>query len=256
MKINSYASYCDGIQQVVLPLEWDDEVARPETTTRSTLDSAIGLTILLNDQGYFDEDTEATAANNITLEQQSSVVPTPDQKPRHRPDVRPKEASKPIDDCEISAENIGDAEANAMADALSEAASSEEKSESAVNPQTDIPSTATLTASEMDQMRLSVNSCWNVGSLSSAAQRVKLRLQVGMNKDGTPIGSSIQLTCYNGGDESAALQAFEAAKRAIVRGVRGCGGQPGYKFDPLKFKQWSTLTLSFDFSGMRFDVAN
>lgn len=260
-KIN-FASYCNGVQQVVLPLAWDDGLERTEATTPSTLDSAIGLTLLLSDQGYFDEDTEAAtaaalaeaaaaaASNTFTLAPQSSVEPTLDRKPRHRPDLRPEEASKPIDHCEIADGTIEDAETNAIADALSEAASSDDKSE------TDIQNTAPLTVAEANGMRQSVNSCWNIGSLSSAAQRVKLRLRVEMNKDSTPIGSSIQLICYNDGDENAALQAFESAKRAIVRGAHGCGGQPGYEFDPLTFEQWSTLTLIFDASGMRFDGSN
>ena len=94
-----------------------------------------------------------------------------------------------------------------------------------------------MTAGEKDGVRVAINSCWNIGSLSSAAQRVKLVMRVEMNEDGTPIGPSIQMTSYEGGDDAAAQQAFEAAKRAVVRGVRGCGGKPGYQLDPAKYQR-------------------
>ena len=108
-----------------------------------------------------------------------------------------------------------------------------------------------MTAGEKDGVRVAINSCWNIGSLSSAAQRVKLVMRVEMNEDGTPIGPSIQMTSYEGGDDAAAQQAFEAAKRAVVRGVRGCGGKPGYQLDPAKYGQWNVMNLTFDASGMR-----
>ena len=108
-----------------------------------------------------------------------------------------------------------------------------------------------MSAGEKDGVRSAINSCWNIGSLSTAAQRVKLVMRVEMNEDGTPIGSSIQMTSFEGGDDAAAQQAFEAAKRAVVRGVKGCGGKSGYQLDPAKYGTWNVMNLTFDASGMR-----
>ena len=128
-----------------------------------------------------------------------------------------------------------------------EAAATEASSGAASN----IPEGPPMTAGEKDGVRSAINSCWNIGSLSSAAQRVKLVMRVEMNEDGTPIGSSIEMTGYEGGDDAAAQQAFEAAKRAVVRGVKGCGGKTGYELDPAKYGTWNVMNLTFDASGMR-----
>jgi hypothetical protein len=130
---------------------------------------------------------------------------------------------------------------------LAEAAATEASSGAASN----IPEGPPMTAGEKDGVRSAINSCWNIGSLSSAAQRVKLVMRVEMNEDGTPIGSSIEMTGYEGGDDAAAQQAFEAAKRAVVRGVKGCGGKTGYELDPAKYGTWNVMNLTFDASGMR-----
>ena len=90
-----------------------------------------------------------------------------------------------------------------------------------------------------------------IGSLSTAAQRVKLVIRVEMNEDGTPITPSIEMTSYEEGDAAAAQQAFEAAKRAVVRGVKGCGGKPGFELDPAKYSTWNVMNLTFDATGMR-----
>ena len=72
-----------------------------------------------------------------------------------------------------------------------------------------------------------------------------------MNEDGTPRSGGITMTGFEGGDQAAAQQAFEAARRAVMRGVKGCGGKPGYDLDPAKYSEWNVIVMTFDPSGLR-----
>ena len=47
--------------------------------------------------------------------------------------------------------------------------------------------------------------------------RTTVTVRVDMNRDGKPDIKTIKMTGYEGGSEAAAKQAFEAARRAIVR---------------------------------------
>ncbi|MDZ4393658.1 MAG: hypothetical protein U1B82_11885, partial [Cypionkella sp.] len=132
----------------------------------------------------------------------------------------------------------------ALADATSDAPEQE-------GGQADIPEGPPMTAGEKEGLRVSINQCWNIGTLSTAAQRIKLTLRVEMKEDGTPNGDGITMTTFSGGDDGAAAQAFEAARRAVIRGVKGCGGKPGYDLDPAKYAEWNVMNLNFDASGMR-----
>jgi biopolymer transport protein ExbD len=107
---------------------------------------------------------------------------------------------------------------------------------------------------ENDFVRVAINSCWNIGSLSSAAQRVTLVMRFEVNEDGTPVAPSIQMTNFEGGDGAAVQQVFEAAKRAIVRGARGCGGYDGYQSMFAKGNAPVVLRIYFDaFGGAMLD---
>ena len=107
-----------------------------------------------------------------------------------------------------------------------------------------------MNAGQKEGIRVAINRCWNIGSLSTAAQRVKISMRVEMTEDGKPKSDTIEMVSFEGGDEAAAQQAFEAAKRAVVRGVKGCGA-PGYDLDPAQYGQWNVMNLIFDASGMR-----
>ncbi len=194
------------------------------------------------------EESAAMISPDATESDAPELAPTRSLRPQSRPErqVQADEAPEPEAQATEEAEAQVDAEAEAIAAALAEAAATETSS-----ADTGLPEGPPMTAGEKDGVRVAINSCWNIGSLSSAAQRVKLVMRVEMNEDGTPIGPSIQMTSYEGGDDAAAQQAFEAAKRAVVRGVRGCGGKPGYQLDPAKYGQWNVMNLTFDASGMR-----
>jgi hypothetical protein len=69
---------------------------------------------------------------------------------------------------------------------------------------------------------------------------------VSMDQTGLPQAGSIRLLDYSGGSETAARQAFEAARRAILR----CAGQ-GYPLPVEKYEQWREIEMVFRPDGMR-----
>lgn len=80
-----------------------------------------------------------------------------------------------------------------------------------------------------------VHPCWNIGMLSTAAQNVSLRVSFNLDSARRHVRGSISYEAA-GGDEDAIKQAFEAARRAILR----CEGD-GYP-DELEVGE---QTLSF-----------
>ncbi|MGD1881763.1 MAG: energy transducer TonB [Paracoccaceae bacterium] len=110
----------------------------------------------------------------------------------------------------------------------------------------DVPTGPPLSAGEKDALRVAVSSCWNVGSLSSEALRTTVVVDVAMNQDGTPQTGSIRMASFSGGSESAARQAFEAARRAIIR----CGAR-GFDLPVEKYGQWQEIEMTFNPEGMR-----
>jgi hypothetical protein len=108
------------------------------------------------------------------------------------------------------------------------------------------PAGPPMTGSEKDAMRVAVSTCWNVGSLSSAALETEVTLGLTVAQNGVPDAGSIRMLGFTGGTEAGAQQAYEAARRAIIR----CGAR-GFPLPPEKYDQWRELELTFDPSGMR-----
>ena len=74
-----------------------------------------------------------------------------------------------------------------------------------------------LSRGEKDGLRLQIEACWNIGSLSREAQRTSVTVAFDMTPDGMPEQDSVRLLSAEGGSDAAAAQAFEAARRAILR---------------------------------------
>ncbi|OYU40610.1 MAG: hypothetical protein CFE33_00445 [Pseudorhodobacter sp. PARRP1] len=193
------------------------------------------------------------------------VVETPTEDPQVAIDEQAAKDAKAKADAQAKADAKAAKEAKAKADAQAKAdaeAADKAALEAALadaatdapaqdGGQTDIPEGPPMTAGEKEGLRVSINQCWNIGTLSTAAQRIKLTLRVEMKEDGTPDSNGITMTTFSGGDDAAAAQAFEAARRAVIRGVKGCGGKAGYDLDPAKYSEWNVMNLNFDASGMR-----
>ena len=103
-----------------------------------------------------------------------------------------------------------------------------------------------LSAGERDALRVSVSNCWNVGSLSTAALATTVVVGVDMAEDGRPVSGSIRMLDFSGGPESAARQAFEAARRAIIR----CGAR-GFPLPAEKYDHWREIEMTFNPENMR-----
>ncbi|MGI3210103.1 energy transducer TonB [Roseovarius tibetensis] len=108
------------------------------------------------------------------------------------------------------------------------------------------PSGPPLTGGERDALRIAVQRCWNVGSLSSEALRTSVVVAVSMTENGRPRTDSIRLVGSTGGGDAAAKQAFEAARRAIIR----CGTD-GFDLPTEKYDQWREIEMTFNPESMR-----
>lgn len=139
-----------------------------------------------------------------------------------------------------------DAVAAALAEALAEAAEEPAPQQQAAASQSSAPSGPPMTAGEQDALRVAVQQCWNVGALSMEALRTTVTVGVSVGQDGVPEAGSITLVSSSGGSDTAVRQAFEAARRAIIR----CGAR-GFPLPPEKYDQWREMELVFDPNGMR-----
>ncbi|MFN3146875.1 MAG: hypothetical protein ACE368_17275 [Paracoccaceae bacterium] len=67
-----------------------------------------------------------------------------------------------------------------------------------------------------------------------------------MLPDGRPDTATIRLIDFSGGSDAAARQAFEAARRAVIR----CGAR-GYDLPADKYEQWRDIEMTFNPERMR-----
>ncbi len=158
-------------------------------------------------------------------EPEAEPAPTPDSAPVEEPDSDPDPS--PID---FSAA-VGQALETAVDDAGQD-----------TNP-SPIART-TLSPSEIEGLRVAVQKCWNVGAVSTEALSVKVTVGVSMSRDGKP--QDPRLLGYSGGSEAAANQAFDVARRAILR----CG-IGGYDLPADRYDQWREIEITFNPEKMR-----
>jgi hypothetical protein len=134
---------------------------------------------------------------------------------------------------------------DAINDALSRALAGSTSSASSDNAPSG-PSGPPLTTGEKEALRVAVSACWNTGSLSTDALRTTVVVAVEMSDDGKPLANTIRMLTSSGGSGTAAKQAFEAARRAIIR----CGGQ-GFGLPVDKYDHWREIEMTFNPEKMR-----
>ncbi|MES0864082.1 energy transducer TonB [Ruegeria sp. SCPT10] len=185
-----------------------------------------------------DQTAPEEAAPEIVTEAEESDEQAPLTSPRPRvrpnrpaPAPEPEVAETPEPTPEAPAQNNDDAINDALAEALSEPAA---------------PSGPPLTSGEKDAMRVAVSQCWNVGSLSTDALNVVVVVGFSLNRDGTVVGGSVRLLDSSGGSAGAENQAYQAARRAILR----CGAR-GYDLPADKYDQWQDIEITFNPERMR-----
>lgn len=212
-----------------------------------------------------EEEQEAAAPEEATTQIVTEAVETEEDapqlemtaslRPRSRPErVQPE--AEPVEEAVAATESEETTDApatedtateDAVAAALAEALAEEEAATDApAQAQSDLPVGPPMTAGEQDALRVAVQACWNVGALSMEALRTTVTVAVSVGQDGVPDAGSIALIGSSGGSEAATQQAFEAARRAIIR----CGAR-GFPLPPEKFEQWRNMELVFDPNGMR-----
>ena len=103
-----------------------------------------------------------------------------------------------------------------------------------------------LTQGERDGLRVAIQDCWNAGALSREAAQVRVTIGFSMTPEGLPREGSVELLDSDGGSEQAVQQAFEVARRAIIR----CGFQKeGYDLPSDKYDRWRDVVVDFTASG-------
>ncbi len=185
-----------------------------------------------------DQTSPEEAAPEIVTEAEETAEQSPltSPRPRVRPD-RPAPTPEPevAETPEPAPETPTTDNSDAINDALSEALAGGNE-----------PSGPPLTSGEKDAMRVAVSRCWNVGSLSTDALNVVVVVAFSLNRDGTVIGESIRLLNSSGGGSGAENQAYQAARRAILR----CGAR-GYDLPADKYDHWQDIEITFNPERMR-----
>ncbi len=224
------------------PVAQPDPEARPDVVEQQAVTpDAPGETVV-------EEPQQATAPEEATTEIVTEAAEPPKAAPIQspRPPARrptppaPQVAAKPVETPQPPKPSTTDKDA--VASALAEALGGQDTPAATVPA----PSGPPLSAGEKESLRVAVSACWNVGSLSSEALGTTVVVSVAMNQDGTPQTNTITMTGSSGGSQSAAKQAFEAARRAIIR----CGAR-GYQLPVEKFGQWQDIEMTFNPERMR-----
>ncbi len=178
---------------------------------------------------------EATDQIVTEAEETQELSPQTSPRPRTRPS-RPQPRAEPVVvETPAAPEEPVQSDQQAIEDALADALG-----------QDDAPSGPPLTSGEKDAMRLAVSKCWNVGSLSTDALQTVVVVGFSLTPDGKVVGGSLQLLDSSGGSSGAAKQAYEAARRAILR----CGAK-GYDLPADKYAQWQDIEITFNPERMR-----
>lgn len=208
-----------------------------------------------------EEEQQAAAPEEATTQIVTEAVETEENAPQLemtsslRPRSRPaRVAETPVEEEVAATPSEATAEApaeeaateDAVAAALAEALAEEAAAEPAQSAATDLPVGPPMTAGEKDALRVAVNACWNVGALSMEALRTTVTVGFSVGQDGVPDAGSITLVDSAGGSDTATRQAYEAARRAIIR----CGAR-GFPLPPEKYEQWKNIEIVFDPNGMR-----
>jgi len=180
---------------------------------------------------------EASTTEIVTEAEQPSNAPAASVRPRARPtpptpapqpEVAAAEPAPALDTALDTAIDsaVGDALANVPGEVAAPAASG-----------------PPLTRGERDGLRVAVQRCWNVGSLSTDALRTTVVVMVKMARDGRP--ESVELMSSTG-EATATSRAFEAARRAVIR----CGAT-GFPLPAEKYEHWREIEMTFDPNNMR-----
>ena len=187
-----------------------------------------------------DDPADAAPSRSLRPRPRPTRQAEAEPEPETQPQDDPQPAAQEPEQTETATQQSPEVDENAVENALAEALGGSDTQPDST------PSGPPLTTGEKEGLRVAVQQCWNVGSLSSEALATTVVVGVSMSEDGRPITASIKMLGSSGGSNSAAQQAFEAARRAIIR----CGAD-GYKLPPEKYDQWRDIEMTFNPEKMR-----
>ncbi|PTV93871.1 cell division and transport-associated protein TolA [Rhodobacter aestuarii] len=202
-----------------------------------------------------EEPTEEAAPPEATTEIVTEATETEDRATTSAPRTSPRPRAKPPVPRPAPVQTAQPAQparpapavpADAVADALAEAMGDDRGAEDSPGGLGIAANGPPVTAGEKEALVVDVKQCWNVGALSSEALRTSVTVRVDMEQNARPIIGSIRMVGYEGGSEAAANQAYEAARRAIIR----CGSD-GFPLPAEKYGWWQQIEIVFDPSKMR-----
>ncbi|HHC29147.1 MAG TPA: hypothetical protein ENK80_01065 [Rhodobacterales bacterium] len=180
-----------------------------------------------------------TTTEIVTEAEQPSDAPTASIRPRARPTPPPLRTAQPPAETPAPATASADAIDSAVESAVDSALADVLGAQTAP-----APSGPPLTRGEKDGLRVAVQRCWNVGSLSTDALGTTVVVLVKMARNGRPEG--VELVSSSNQSSTATSRAYEAARRAVIR----CGAS-GYPLPSDKYDQWREIEMTFDPSNMR-----
>lgn len=189
-------------------LDWDDPTPEANPYKPGTFAASLGVLLSMSQRGEFEGEAE-NASNSTSIGSDSQ------------------------EEAQRSSEAVNSNVVNeALQDALGATPETQSFPDNSGGP---------LTAGERDTLRVAVQRCWNVGSLSSAALATTVAVGFSMERDGRPDVGSIRLIGSEGGSDVAVRQAFEAARRAIIR----CGAS-GFDLPEEKYELRQEIRMTFD----------
>ena len=115
---------------------------------------------------------------------------------------------------------------------------------SAKSPELKPPEKIPLTSIELNKIDRMINQEWNIGTLSSAAQRVVITVKISLSPDGYLIKT--ELIDTEGGSGESVDQAYAAARRAIYQGL-----EKGIGLPKSKYEQWKVIEITFNPAELR-----
>ncbi len=148
--------------------------------------------------------------------------PEPEPEPAPAPDPDPAPPPPPTD-------AVSDAVTAALAEALEGGGGTPGARDGTLG--------GSLSAADRDGLRLAVSRCWNVGALGTDAMQVVVTVGMDMSRDGAP--SNLRLVSHTGGSAAAAEQAYDTARRAILR----CAP---FDLPQDRYAQWRQIEMTFN----------
>lgn len=179
---------------------------------------------------------EEAATEIVTEAEEPSGAPTASLRPPARRPSPPVQTAEPAPEAPSTPSEPTDT-ADDVNDALRQALGGAEDN---------VPQGPPLSAGEKDALRVAVSNCWNVGALSSEALETVVVVAFDMGRDAKPRIPSIRLLSQSGGSQASGKQAFDAARRAIIRCTRD-----GYDLPAEKYERWKEIEITFNPERMR-----